>query len=274
MRILLIGHPVGHSLSPTMQGAAFDALEMPHVYEARDTEADDLARVLSTLRDGRHLGANVTVPYKLDVVPAMDAVDADVRRLGALNTIVSADGRLSGHNTDVHGAWEGLVQPVRTSLSGAAVLLLGAGGGTRAMLLALSRCGQDGPADVAVAARRLEAAEAAAELGRDLGLPCRGVGWWDLHKSARMAGVIVNCTPLGLAGEDPLEGIPLAGRVVLDLAYGRGGTALWRRAREEAAMALQGDQMLLHQGAAAFQLWTGREAPLAVMRAALREALG
>lgn len=274
MRVLLIGHPVGHSLSPGMQNAAFDALELPHLYEARDTTAADLAAVLSGLRDGRHLGANVTVPYKLAVVPAVDAVDADVRRLGALNTIVVTGGRLSGYNTDVDGAWEGLVAPVRDSLRQARVLVLGAGGGARAMLLALSRCGEDGPQDVAVAARRSDAAEEAAELGRDLGLTCRAVAWWDLRDLMRTTGVVVNCTPLGLGDEDPLEGIPLSGRVVLDLAYRRGGTALFRRAWAEGAIALQGDEMLLHQGAAAFRLWTGLDAPIEVMRRTLQDALG
>lgn len=271
---MLIGHPVAHSFSPVMQNAAFDALELPHLYEPQDTTPEGLAGTLRQLRDGRYLGANVTVPYKLAVVPAVDAVDADVRMLGALNTIVVTDGRLSGYNTDVDGAWEGLLLPVRDALRKSRVLLLGAGGGARAILMALARCGDDGPADVGVAARRSEAAEAAAELGRDLGLPARAVPWWELPEVLRGTDVVVNCTPLGLDDEDPLEGLPLGGRVVLDLAYRRGGTRLFRRAWSEAAMALQGDAMLLHQGAAAFELWTGRDAPLEVMRRALAEALG
>ncbi|MDQ6748867.1 MAG: shikimate dehydrogenase, partial [Candidatus Dormibacteraeota bacterium] len=211
MRVLLIGHPVGHSLSPLMQNAAFDALALPHVFEARDTTAEGLAGALRALRDGRHLGANVTVPYKLALLPAIDDVDADVLTLGALNTIVATDGRLRGYNTDVAGAWEGLVQPVRRSLHRARVLVLGAGGGTRAMLLALSRLGTEGPAEVVVAARRGDAGEAAAELGRQLGLRSRVAPWTELGDLAGTAGVVVNCTPLGLADEDPLEGIPVGG---------------------------------------------------------------
>jgi shikimate dehydrogenase len=257
-----------------MQNAAFEALDMPHAYEARDTSPEGLAGTLRQLRDGRHLGANVTVPYKLAVVPAMDAVDADVRALGALNTIVVTGGRLSGYNTDVDGAWEGLLVPVRAKLRGARVLLLGAGGGARAVLMALTRCGDEGPAEVTIAARRSEAADAACGLGAELGLECTAIGWWELGEAVRVADVVVNCTPLGLHDEDPLEGLPLTGRVILDLAYRRGGTALFRRAWAEAAIALQGDEMLLHQGAAAFALWTGRDAPLEAMRRALAEALG
>jgi shikimate dehydrogenase len=274
VRVLLIGHPVGHSLSPVIQNAAFDALELPHAYVAADTSPDDLHEVIGRLRDGHHLGANVTVPYKLAVVSTVDAVDADVRTLGALNTIVATGGRLSGYNTDIDGAWAGLLEPVLDSLAGATMVILGAGGGSRAVVMALTRCGPRGPAEIVVVARRSEAAEDVAGLGVDLGLPCRARGWWELRDVLSTAGVIVNCTPVGLDGADPLEGIPVEGRVVLDMAYRRGGTTLFRRAWAEAAIALQGDAMLLHQGAAAFELWTGRPAPLEVMRRALAEALG
>ena len=257
-----------------MQNAAFAALGLAHVYEAVDTTPESLAGVLNRLRDGHHLGANVTVPHKLAAVPAVDVVDSDVRALEALNTIVATHGQLSGHNTDVDGAWVGLVQPVRESLRRARVLMLGAGGGARAMLLALTRCGADGPLDVAIAARRRDAAAEAAALGSDLGLAARAVAWGALGELVRTSDVLINCTPLGLDDEDPLEGIPIAGRVVLDLAYRRGGTALLRRAWAGGAIALQGDEMLLQQGAAAFHLWTGREAPVDVMRRVLQEALG
>jgi shikimate dehydrogenase len=274
LRVLLIGHPVGHSLSPVIQNAGFDALQLPHVYEASDTAADSLASRLNSLRDGRHLGANVTVPYKVAVVAAMDAVDSQVEALGALNTIVADGQRLSGHNTDVDGAWVGLLEPVQPQLDGATVLVLGAGGGCRALLMALARCGPDGPRDVVVAARRSDAAAEVAALAVHFGVPARAVAWWEVGEVMRVAGVVVNCTPLGLADEDPLDGLPLAGRVILDMAYRRGGTPLFQRAWREAAVALQGDEMLLHQGAASFQLWTGREAPVQVMRAALAAVLG
>ena len=274
MRVLLIGHPVAHSLSPLIQNAAFEALELHHLYHPLDTSAADLAGVVAGLRDGNHLGANVTLPHKLAAVPLVDAVDADVRSLGALNTIVVAEGRLSGHNTDVEGAWEGLLQPVRDSLRGSRLLILGAGGGARAILMALTRCGQDGPREVVIAARRPDAAAAIAALGMELALPCRGVAWSELERATAAADVVVNCTPVGLHDADPLEGLSIKGRVVLDLAYRRGGTRLCQRARSEGSVALQGDGMLLHQGAAGFRLWTGRDAPLEVMRRALAGAIG
>ena len=129
MRVVLLGHPVAHSLSPAMQNAAFGARGMDHRYEAIDVEPDSLADAVMELRDRDVLGANITVPYKLAVVPALDAVDAEAQTLGAVNTIVNTGGRLSGYNTDVDGAWEGLLAPVLDSIRGAKVLVIGAGGG-------------------------------------------------------------------------------------------------------------------------------------------------
>jgi shikimate dehydrogenase len=152
-------------------------------------------------------------------------------------------------------------------------MLAGAGGGARAVVVALARTAPGGPDDVAVVARNLEEAEKVADLAQSLDLPGRAVPWWDLGETLRLADVAINCTPLGLYSEDPFDGLQVAGRVVLDLAYRRGGTPLVQRARQVGATAIQGDQMLLHQGAEAFRLWTGQDAPLAVMRAALEPAL-
>jgi shikimate dehydrogenase len=273
MKVLLLGHPVAHSMSPAIQNAAFAALGLPHTYEAVDVEPGHLPHQMMELRNPECLGANVTVPYKLAVGSAMDAIDDEATTLGAVNTIVNTDGRLSGYNTDVDGAWEGLLAPVRESLKGGKVLMLGAGGGARAVMLALSRSLPQGPGEVAVLARRSEQATETAELGKDAGLPARTGLWWELGDELRTSAVVINCTPLGLADEDPLEGLPLSGRVVLDLAYRGGGTPLFRRAWKEGSMALQGDQMLLHQGALSFQLWTNKTAPLQAMRQTLEEAL-
>jgi shikimate dehydrogenase len=102
-------------------------------------------------------------------------------------------------------------------------------------------------------------------------LPATSASWSELIPAGLGAGIVINCTPLGLHGEDPFEGVALSGKAVLDLVYAPGGTALVRRARVDgASSALQGDQMLLHQGAAAFRLWTGVDAPLEAMRAALQ----
>ncbi|HEV3231727.1 MAG TPA: shikimate dehydrogenase [Candidatus Dormibacteraeota bacterium] len=274
MRVLLLGHPVAHSLSPPMQNAAFRAQGLTEGYEAVDVAPEKLADYVTMLRGGLYLGANVTVPHKTAAVALMDSVDREVETLGALNTIVARDGRLGGHNTDIHGAWEGLLAPVRDSLLAARLLLLGAGGGARALLAAVAKSAVSHPRQVVVCSRREEAAAEVAALGERLGLPCSTAPWWELREVLRVADIVVNCTPLGLRGEDPLEGIPVAGRVVLDMAYRPGGTPLFQRAWAEGSMALQGDGMLLHQGAEAFRLWTGLTPPVAAMRLALDEAMG
>jgi shikimate dehydrogenase len=271
MRVLLLGHPVAHSLSPAMQNAAFKAMGMPHLYQALDVAPRALAGAAAELRGDDCLGANVTVPHKLAVMEFVDQLDPLAEATGAVNTIVSRDGVLSGHNTDVEGAWKGLLEPVAGGLGGGRVVVAGAGGGARAVVAALERAVHRVPAQVVVVARDGGHAAAVAEAGARRGLPATSASWSELIPAGLGAGIVINCTPLGLHGEDPFEGVALSGKAVLDLVYAPGGTALVRRARAEgASTALQGDQMLLHQGAAAFRLWTGEDAPLEAMRAALQ----
>ena len=273
MRILLLGHPVSHSLSPAMQGAALRATGFDATYEAIEVPPQRLAEYIAMLRDGAYLGANVTVPFKLEAAEHMDRLDADALALGAVNTIVVDGGRLLGHNTDLAGARLGLVDPVIDSLRGSNLLVLGAGGGARALCLALARS-QPGDVSVLIAARRAATGEAVADLLRGAGLSATAIAWDDRLAAAVEAGVVANCTPLGLReGEDPLAGVALTGKVVLDLAYRPGGTDLFRRGWREGATAIQGDEMLLQQGAESFRLWTGLEPPLGVMRKALAEAM-
>jgi shikimate dehydrogenase len=256
-----------------MHNAAFLASGLPLQYEAVDVAPEALPAALLDLRTHDCLGANITVPHKLAVAGSVDDIDADAQITGAVNTIVNTGGVLSGYNTDIDGAWLGLLEPVLGPIRGGRVMIAGAGGGARALVVALARTVPGGPDDVAIVARNIEEAEKVAVLAQGLDLPARAVPWWDLSETLLLADVAINCTPLGLDGEDPFEGVAVAGRVVLDLAYRPGGTPLFLRAWQDGAMAIQGDQMLLHQGAEAFRLWTGQDAPLGVMRAALEQAL-
>jgi shikimate dehydrogenase len=271
MRVLLLGHPVAHSLSPAMQNAAFKAAGMPHLYQALDVAPEALPEAAAELRGADSLGGNVTVPHKLAMMVFLDQLDPLTEATGAVNTIVNRKGVLSGHNTDVEGARKGLLEPVAGSIGGGRVVLAGAGGGARAVVTALAMAVHRPPAQVVVAARDTGHAQAVAEMGARRGLPAASASWSELIDACDGAAVVINCTPLGLHGEDPFEGVALSGKAVLDLVYAPGGTALIRRARVDgASSALQGDQMLLHQGAAAFRLWTGVDAPLEAMRAALQ----
>ena len=206
----------------------------------------------------------------------LDALDTLAEMTGAVNTIVheAGEGRLVGHNTDVEGAWKGLLEPVVDDIGGARVVIAGAGGGARAVIAALERAQHRAPGLVVLVARSQTQAAATAALGSRRGLSTGTAAWAELPRACDGAAVVINCTPLGLHGEDPFEGVALSGRAVLDLAYAPGDTRLVRRARlEGASTALQGDQMLLHQGAQAFSLWTHEDPPVEVMRVALKEAL-
>jgi shikimate dehydrogenase len=276
MRVPLLGHPVAHSVSPAMQNAAFDAMGMGERYEAVDVPAEALAEAVRELRQEEFMGAQVTVPHKVAVIEFLDELDPLAETTGAVNTIVNDGrrGRLVGHNTDVEGAWKGLLEPVADDIGGARVVIAGAGGGARAVVVALERAIHRAPGLVLVVARNQAQAAEVAELGSRRGLSIGAAAWAQLSNACDGAGVVINCTPLGLYGEDPFDGIALTGRAVLDLAYAPGGTPLVQRARaEKATSALEGDEMLLHQGVQAFWLWTHEEPPIKVMRAALQEAL-
>lgn len=263
--VYLLGHPVAHSLSPAMHNAAFAALGLPHRYETRDVEPHRLADAVEALRAGDVLGANITIPHKENTLRLVDELAEDARRIGAVNTVVRRSTRLVGDNTDGYGFARALAA-AGVDVAGKDVMVLGAGGAARACLPALVTA-----RIVAVAARGLDRATA---LASAVGKPVRGIPWADARRTARI-DVLVNATPLGLHGEDLLADFAFGEmpNVVVDLVPTRAETPLVRRAREaHHVRVVDGLSMLLHQAARSFTLWTGREAPLAVMRAALPRA--
>lgn len=272
--VFLLGHPVSHTLSPAMHNAAFKALGLPHHYSARDVPPEKLADVVASLRSEAALGANVTVPHKEAALRLVDEVSEEARRIGAVNTIVRRGSRLIGENTDKYGFERGLAgvrgghdEAVGFLLSMDTVLVLGAGGAARACVLALLEH-ENG---VVIANRDRARAEALARTMTPFGLGGRGVEVIDWPSPGTALGVdgVVNATPLGLRGEDPLAGIELP-LFVIDIVPTAEETPLVRRAREgEHRVVVDGLPMLLHQAARAFELWTGAPAPLEMMRAAL-----
>jgi shikimate dehydrogenase len=263
--VLLLGHPVGHSLSPAMHNAAFRALGLPHSYEALDVTAEALPAAVQRIRNGEALGANVTVPYKEAVMKLVDTWDGPTAEVGAANTLSrTTDGRrLIASNTDVVGfeyATHGL------AFEDARVLVLGAGGAARAVIAVLFRRG----AHVRLANRTVERART---LARSVAHPVDSelrVVDWDTRADLADVDVVVNATSLGLRGEDPLAGATLRkGLVVIDLVPTAGATPLVTRARAAGADVVDGLPMLLQQAASSFRIWTGHDAPVDVMRAAL-----
>lgn len=277
-RILLLGHPVTHSLSPAFQQAAFDAVGLPVRYEAMDVAPADLSRVVAELRaDPLVLGANVTVPHKEKIAPLLDSLTDDAVQIGAVNTVTRAGSRLVGRNTDVagfRGALDSLLDGRRTPRH---ALILGAGGAAKAAISALVTAGV---VQISIANRHLARAERlVGEVRRSSPhLTVRAAPWHEglLVEEAQIAGLVVHATTLGLSDAAlPLPAAAFrAGQFVIDVVYAPGETALVRAARAAGAEAIDGREMLLLQGAAAFELWTGRPAPIEVMRAAFEAATG
>jgi len=275
----VIGDPVTHSLSPALHNAAFAALGLDWVYVAFPVPRGRGAEAVAAVPALGLAGFNVTMPHKEDVAGACDELTPDAAALRSVNTVVARpDGRTLGDSTDGPGFLDAL-DDEGIAVAGQRVLVLGAGGAGRAVVLALGRAG----AAVTVAARRPEAAESAAALapgarGAPLGVvasppgPSSAAGAVD----AAAFSVMVNATPLGMSGGDPLPVDPEslhAGQSVIDLVYHPADTPLLTAARARGAVAVNGLGMLLHQAARSFTLWTGEPAPLDAMRTAVTAAL-
>jgi shikimate dehydrogenase len=276
--IALIGHPVAHSISPAFQQAALDAMGVDARYEAWDTLEADLPIAVERLRSASLLGANVTVPHKVAMMRLVDRPDAIVERVGALNTVVRRDGQLHATNTDVTGVIRALEDggaPVR----GARVVLLGAGGAARAVVVALRIAGA---ASLTVANRTLERAEALVELGgTELPTGLCSIEPTDERLLEAMSGadLVIHSTSLGMRHGPDEQATPVPpelfhrGQVAFDLVYVPERTPFIEAAERGGARTIGGLAMLVHQGAESFRLWTGYEAPLDVMFEAARGAL-
>jgi shikimate dehydrogenase len=257
----IVGNPVAHSLSPRMQNAAFAAVGLDWAYVPVPVEPARVGEAVRGLAALGFAGANVTIPHKTAVLEHCDVVDDVARRAASVNTLVIEDGKVHGSSTD------GLAVSAVTDARGADVLLVGAGGAAQAVACALVEAGA---ASVAVAARRPESAERlVAHLGATFaGVEARAATW---PPDPPAAALIVNATPV----KDELVVTPHAHNDVVDLAYLPGGrdTALVAAARAAGcARVVDGLEVLVRQGAASFERWTGIPAPIDVMREAVAQA--
>lgn len=265
----IIGDPVGHSLSPALHNAAFTALGLDMAYVPLPVKAADIGAAVQGLRALGFRGASVTIPHKGAVVPHLAWLDEDARLAEAVNTIVVEERGLHGYNTDVEGVTGPLVAVCGHSLRGAPGLILGAGGAARAAALALARLGLD----LTVANRTTAAAERLAALTAAAvpGASCRWLPLSELtERVVKSQRLLLNATSLGMAGGGKVPAVfadnVTAGQVVFDVVYTLGETELLAAARARGATVIDGLGMLVAQAAAAFELWTGRLAPLDVMR--------
>ncbi len=269
----IIGYPLGHTISPVFQQAAFDHLKLDARYQVWETPAKDLPKRLELLRAKDCLGANVTVPHKESVIPLLDELDMPARYIGAVNTIVNNNGRLKGYNTDWGGFLSSLKDDAGFLAKGKTALVLGAGGSSRAICYAL---GWEGVSRLIITNRTQPRAE---ELAKELRGVCKRVDVLSWGEAMPKVDLVVNCTTVGLLHsaqehESPIDAKRLsADTLVMDLIYNPQETPLLKGAKQAGCRVLNGLSMLVYQGAGAFDMWTGKKAPVDVMMRAAKKAL-
>jgi shikimate dehydrogenase len=278
----VIGHPLGHTVSPALFGAAFAAAGIDATYEAWDTPPDTLEGRVNSLRGADYLGANVTVPHKTDIIPMLDGTDEVASRAKAVNTIVHHDGRLTGYNTDVAGFARSLREDAGFDARGQRTMILGSGGAARAVGLALVEAGASVIYVVARQPRKLERVVLDLKPLTQTGTTITWAYWGDgsFLRSLAEADLLVNCTPIGTKGGDH-DGKPAVDPAliskkltVFDLVYNPAETPFVAAAKSRGAKAVSGLGMLVYQAAESFRLWTGAEADTKAMLDAGRKALG
>jgi shikimate dehydrogenase len=273
----VIGYPLTRSLSPVFQQAALDHLQLDIVYEVWPTPEDGLGTRITTMRSPPVLGGNVTIPHKETVMRMVDEVDAVAARIGAVNTIVNREGRLFGYNTDATGFMRAMREDGGFEPREKRVVIAGAGGAARAVVIALLDAGVR---SISVINRTLSRANrlvedvtpktATTELRA---LPEMYASWAAVMGSCDL---LVNCTSAGSSSANDESPVPIdlirPSMFVYDLIYLPAQTALMAAARQLGASVLGGLPMLVYQGAASFELWLGREAPIDIMFEAATKA--
>ena len=266
----VIGDPIEHTLSPTIHNAAFNHLKLDFVFLAFRVEAAGLENAMRGMRGLGIHGLNVTMPHKSTVIDYLDEVDSTVKFLGAANTILNKDGKLSGFNTDGFGALKALREN-GIELSGKKVLLLGTGGAAKAIAYSLAK----EVGELVVLNRAADKAEELAEtLGRPLNKKIVGgaLSSRAIAKNLQDSDVLINATSVGMHPEAN-QSIVMSrwlksDLTVLDIVYNPVETKLARDAKAAGAKVISGVEMLIYQGAASFEIWTGHSAPIDVMRRA------
>jgi shikimate dehydrogenase len=266
----VFGDPIEHSASPQMHNAAFEHLGMNWCYLPFAVKPASLEAALRGVRDMNFVGVNLTVPHKIFALNLVDKVDPHAQQLGAVNTVHVVGGKLIGYNTDGYGLVMALREDFGFELKGRRVMILGAGGAGRAATI---QCAMEGVGELFLVNRTLSKAQ---DLAHDVRNEFPRVAVTVGAPRAGVVDLLINATSLGLRADDPK---PICcGQIrmflrVFDMIYRPAETKLLAEARRAGCKTANGLNMLLHQGAKAFEIWTGKRAPVEVMRKALRKAV-
>ncbi len=273
----LIGDPIEHSLSPAMHNAAFGSLGLDYIYLPFEVTAENLAKAVDGARTLNIKGLNVTIPHKVAVMPLLDEVEPLAERIGAVNTIVNDKGRLKGYNTDAGGFLKTLLEK-GIEPEGKEVVVLGAGGASRAISFTLA----DRGTEIVILNRKLEmdwAKELASAISRFAKNEVKALELNEKNLLLVMetADILVNATSVGMSPlikQSPVPAKILKPELtVFDVVYNPLKTRLLSEAETAGARAISGIDMLVWQGALAFELWTGIKAPVDIMKTKVVEAL-
>jgi len=266
----VIGDPIGHSMSPVMHNAAFDKLGLNYLYVPFRVKKEELVKAIAGMRALNIRGLNVTIPHKVAVIPLLDELDPLAQRIGAVNTIVNDDGALTGYNTDATGFLQALLER-KNEPRGKNVVILGAGGASRAISFILAERG----AHLVILNRLLEldwAEELASRISQVFKKEVEALelNEENLAKVLEKADILVNATSVGMSpnsDETPVSPDLLKPSLtVFDIVYNPLKTRLLREAEAAGAETISGVDMLVWQGALAFELWTGVKAPVKLMK--------
>ena len=269
----VIGEPIEHTLSPLMHNAAFEALKIDYVFLAFRVKPAEVESAVNGMRALNIRGLNVTMPHKSSVIKHLDRVDLSAQIVNSVNTILNKENLLFGFNTDGVGAFKALKEN-GVELKGRKVLLLGAGGAARAIAYTMAKEADE----LAVLNRTVKQAQALAKLlekSFNKKISTGSLSPSDIQSNLQDSDILINATSVGMkpkAEESPVPPKLLRSNLaVMDIVYNPLETKLAKDAKAAGARVVSGVEMLIYQGAASFELWTGKSAPVEVMRqAALR----
>ena len=273
----LIGDPIEHSMSPAMHNAAFKNRGLDYVYLPFRVAKAQLGEAILGVKALNIRGLNITIPHKVSVIPLLDELDPLAEKIGAVNTIINNDGVLKGYNTDAHGFLRAMLEQ-DIEPDGKSIVMLGAGGASRAISFILAERG----ANLVILNRQLEldwAVKLGNSISRTFGREVKALelNEQNLAPVLRKANILVNTTSVGMSpntNETPIPARLLeSDLVVFDIVYNPVKTKLLTEAESAGAKAISGLEMLVWQGALAFEMWTGLTAPLEIMRKATIRAL-
>lgn len=271
----LLGYPLGHSMSPVMQNAAFEYCSMNRIYIPVEVKPENLETVVRGISKMNFDGFNVTIPHKIEIMKYLDETDEYARCIGAVNTVKIKDGRLKGYNTDGIGFLRSFQESTGDSIEGKSVLIMGSGGASRAvsMTLALNKAKK-----MYICNRTFDkASNLADDIKKQTGIQCEAVTFdpEEIKKALQDTDVLINTTSVGMSPnmeESPLDKSFLDKRLtVCDIVYNPRKTRLLKDAEEKGCRIVEGLPMLVYQGAEAFEIWTDVKAPSDVMFEAVED---